>query len=624
MLAIIVIPIWIAFALLLKRCATSWRDSLLGASVCWAVVLTCVTEGLSSVSFLRLAPLVLVWGFLCLISLFMTWRSGPSTRILIRCKILSTTENRLILAAIGLICMATAITATCAPPNNWDSMTYHLARVGHWVDNQSVRHYPTHNLRQLYLGPWAEFAILNFQILAGSDRLAPFVQLLAMLGCLVGVSRLAQRLGADVQGQIFASLVCATIPMGILQSSSTQTDYVAAFWLVCFLNCAFELARSSRSTSLALFAGASLGLAALTKATAVLFAIPFGVVAATTLIVKERRSAMRPLFTVVVCAMLINIPHLLRNRSMFGTWTGDPVELSELLNATHSPKAIVSNLVRNVVIHSQGLPVGASILVGATERFHHIIGWDVNNERTTFHNNPFVLGPKYHEDYQGNPLHLALIAFLVTLCLLKRSANPAAFLYSICTVVAFILFCAVLKWQPWHSRLQLPLFVVGSALCGLLPILTGRRQGVIAVSALLFVGAIMPAMMNRLRPLVSSESIIFKDRTSLYFAARTDLLPSYMSAVRKLDPSSVGYLGLISEDDSWEYPVWIFARFRAANLKIVHVDVRNASKSMEPPELNWIIVIDHPPVDGRLSAYDCVFESSEIRVYRLREQNREK
>ncbi len=40
-------------------------------------------------------------------------------------------------------------------------------------------------------------------------------------------------IGEDLRAQAFIAAVAAAIPMGIVQSSSTQNDYVVAFWLVC-------------------------------------------------------------------------------------------------------------------------------------------------------------------------------------------------------------------------------------------------------------------------------------------------------------------------------------------------------------------------------------------------------
>ena len=54
------------------------------------------------------------------------------------------------------------------------------------------------------------------------------MQLLAALVSIVGVSELARLLGASRSTQIAASVICATIPSGILLATSTENDYFAA------------------------------------------------------------------------------------------------------------------------------------------------------------------------------------------------------------------------------------------------------------------------------------------------------------------------------------------------------------------------------------------------------------
>src|SRR5262249_45093835 len=136
---------------------------------------------------------------------------------------------------------------------------------------------------QLYHPPWAEFAITHLQILSDSDRFANGIQWLSMVGSVVGVSLIAKLLGGDRKAQVFASVFAATIPMGILQASSTQNDFVVAFWLVCFVAYTLRIVtnRSDQESQTVvawepvLGAGASLGLALMTKGTAYIYSAPF-------------------------------------------------------------------------------------------------------------------------------------------------------------------------------------------------------------------------------------------------------------------------------------------------------------------------------------------------------------
>jgi len=118
-----------------------------------------------------------------------------------------------VLLLVGLI-------ALLAPPNTFDSMTYHMSRVAHWAHQGSVAPYPTHIVRQITAPPLAEFAILQLQLLSGGDRLANLVQFFALCGCVLNVSLIAARLRAGPRGQILAAVAC-----GVLLGRQQHADH---------------------------------------------------------------------------------------------------------------------------------------------------------------------------------------------------------------------------------------------------------------------------------------------------------------------------------------------------------------------------------------------------------------
>ncbi len=216
-----------------------------------------------------------------------------------------------IISVVGVI-------ALIAPPDTFDSMTYHMARVSHWIQNGNVFFYPTSILRQLYMPPWAEFAIAHFQILSGTDRFANIVQWFAMAGSILGISLITAQLGASLKGQIFSAVFCSTIPMGILQGSSTQTDYVVTFWIVCLIYYIL-LYYSEPKISVMLWAGMSLGLAILTKGTAYFYAFPFIIWFCFLSIKFFRWNFWKPIALIVALVISINLGHYMRNYNLFGT-----------------------------------------------------------------------------------------------------------------------------------------------------------------------------------------------------------------------------------------------------------------------------------------------------------------
>jgi hypothetical protein len=154
------------------------------------------------------------------------------------------------------------------PPNNWDSMHYHLARVAAWHAQRDLGYFPTHNAIENVYPPNAELLVLWTVAFLGRDVVAALPQLLASLATAASVFVIARRLGHERRAAAFCALLFPTLTIVALESVTTQNDLVEASFVAAAV--ALALGRSRAETALA---GLALGLAAGTKLT-FLYALP--------------------------------------------------------------------------------------------------------------------------------------------------------------------------------------------------------------------------------------------------------------------------------------------------------------------------------------------------------------
>jgi len=556
--------------------SVSLREGFLFIAILGGVSVTVITEILSAFSSITFGWLVVFWcvvllGATCFVITLMKRQRlvvlSPSLRLPFRAVPF--------LSGLVLIVALTGVTAFVSPPNNYDSMTYHMSRVVHWIQDRNVSFYPTHIGRQLYMNPWAEFAIMHLQILGDGDRFANFVQWFSMIGCLIGVSLLAKQFGGDWQTQLFAAIFAGTIPMGILQSSSTQTDYAVSFWLVCFTYFLISLIRQGQiHWPYALGAGFSLGLAVLTKPTAYMFAGPFVVWAAYVFLSKFGFDSWKLALLIGAACLVLNSGHYTRNLGLFGSPIGPKTNMSY---DVISPSSLLFNVDRNLALH-RGSGIRSSI-----REFHRVLNIDINDPRTTWYSQltkSQVLKPSLHEDTAGNLLHLSLILSASLLFFISKEIRSSRVLASYLTALfcGFLLFCALLKWTPWNIRLQLPLFVLASPFVAAVLFKTLHEKVIVTIAFALLLSALPWALFNSTRPLVGDQNIWNRTRLDQYFENRQDLRNGFFGAAYFLKSNKCGQIGLDIGFNDWEYPFWPLLNPDANDaIRIEHVNVKNES-----------------------------------------------
>jgi hypothetical protein len=589
---------WLLCFLYLRCRGTEWRTAFLSTSVLWGVYATFLTESLSLFTALSRPFLAAGWAVPAIAAGILLLRAGSFPKRLTIPTL--TRTDKLIVSTISVLLTLTLIQAVVSPPNNSDSMTYHMARVMHWMQQGSVAHFPTSDLRQIELNPWAEFAIMQFQMLSGGDYLANVVQWFSMLGGVVGVSYIACLLGATGRGQLFSGLLAATLPMVLLQSSSTQNDLVVSFWLVCFVMFGM-ISSKEKPVFWIVLMSSSLGLAILTKGTAYIYAFPFML----WFFAKDVRSSWRRTVlkysAIAIIVLLVNLGHYQRNFRLFHS----PLNSGSypFSNDRMTPAVLLSNISRNVAIHlltpSQELN---RLPLGILESFHSAIGIRIDDPGTTWPNTSFEkIRFIPHDDYSGNPLHICLFGTVFFLVVRNKYRGSHAFSHALATLAGFILFCVMLRWQPWHSRLHLPLFMLFSPVAGVVCAEMKKSWSIPVMTLMFSFGAFVWIIFNCFRPMVSLSSLVSTYPPSIFTTPRRlsylnnlskDKRESFLAVIDTVNAGKYKNIGLSFSDNTFEYPIWALTRERGEKApRIEHINVTNVSNTLPLAPFNPDIIL---------------------------------
>lgn len=493
----------------------------------------------------------------------------------------SLTSKGMIAVLVGLFGLL-GFTAVVAAPNNWDSFTYHLPRILHWIQNGSVAHYPTHITRQLIMPPWSEYTMMHLFLLSSSDRFVNCVQWLSMVGSCVGISLVVKRLGGSLGQQYSAMLVAATLPIGLLEATSTQNDYALAVWCVAVL-LYFLDAKEKLTWQAALLCSVSLALALMTKGTGYIILFPVVLVSIVTLTKKNGVTAlMQKLSVGTLIVLVLNSGVYWRNWTVFGSpLTTDEVTI---VNTSADPRIAAIAVVRSLGVHlASSFQAVNSALYSASISAHKIMGVDINDPRLFTGYNYQVFPYRNHEDYASNPLHMILfLGGVFATVALRRRLDRRVLWYTAIVFGSFVALSVMIRWNVWLSRIFVPVFILAAPI----PVLSFRPiiQKHIACVALVILACVggYVSITNETRPLVGHMSILKRDRLDQYFANAPDLRSYYMQQLTKAVMSGSNNIGLAKlNGDVWEYPVWVMLSSMGNRpYRIEHVNVQNRSKAI--------------------------------------------
>ena len=567
------------------------RQSFVYAATVYTLCLVLATEFFSIWHILQFETLLAFWTGLTIVSGLYLYFYGN------RQAVLHTLNGAWIqfraskaLWVVTLVWSLILAIALVYPPNNWDSMVYHMPRVLSWIQHGSIDFFSTAVLRQLYQQPLAEWNILHFQILSGGDRYANTVQWLALVGCSIAASLITRELKQPFPVQVLALVIAATLPMGLLQGSSTQNDLVVSFWLLTFALFALQYLRKPPAARLA-FCGLTLGFALLTKGTAYAVALPLAVMLLLYGIIhtKGARSQVKLAFAAVVIlavALLLNGGHYARNWSLSGNplYTGHENYRNEKIDIP----VLWSNLIRNSALHWGVYNNRINAIILDITRSMLRSRMDIP-EATFAASSSLAIIYSKHEDHAGNFLHFWVVSFSTVGILLFRrrfNSNSIIIAFAISLLMVAISYCILLKWQIWGSRLHTPLFMLGAPVAAVFVSSLGARlRG--HFTKIFLIMSVPWVFFNETRPIYSDDGqVIFSvDRTEAHFYYFPELLQPYVDVLFYLKehmPTEVGIDPVHHEYREYpEYPIRVLMREYLESIsRVEHISTRNISRRL--------------------------------------------
>ena len=476
------------------------------------------------------------------------------------------------------------------PPNNWDSLTYHMGRIPHWVENQNIYPFASHIYRQVYSPPLAELIVAHFCILNKADFLANSIQLVYLIGCLATILAIANEFQFSKRVKIICCVFVITTPEILLQATSTQNDIIVSFYLLAAILFAIKTINKNSISNLLFFSICS-GLAIFTKGTAYIFLLPIIIVWTIFFLRKNKNFlSFMKVGLVALFILLINSGLYFRNFSL----TADPLGKNEehLFNERFDVKSTFMTTIKNIGNHLGVYPIN-SLTNQVVEKIQLVIGEKIDDPKTNFNGLSFKLEEwQHHEDTASNFFQIILILFCTVIILINRKKYPPLVLLLLgIPIIEFVLFCFILKWQPWHTRLQPPIFFMSAffvAICldRQIGVIKSNSIKFILPSTILFIYAFIIILFNPSRPFITNhltKDVYLTDTRFKKYCANFSKYEMDYKTVRNYLKKHKGKVGLELGGDMWEY--LLYYDVFSTNEKLAYpINIANISSKLQKNE----------------------------------------
>ena len=558
----------------------------------WTLYCYIITESLSFGNSLTRTGLLAAWGIydICLLTVFVhqTRREKLSAQQ-IRSDFLGVLHSKgaicfLIYAVVMIACALIII------PYNWDSMTYHCARLFHWAQNKSVAHYATGNSRQVSSPVLAAFVNVNVYILTkNGGSVLNLLQCVSYLSNGMLVYAVAKKLQLSSKSCVLSAVLFYSMPIAFAEALTTQVDNFSAFWLLSFVYLILDFTKKNQKIRF--------DKETMEKVTVLSLCVAFGYLSKPSvgfgmlffagwlfimvLVRKDNWKVFLYALGAGILLVIILLPELSRSFQTFHAFASQETGARQLIGSLH-PRHILVNLSKNLAFNLPcvWLYQSSKNIYSFVNKIAAWLRIDINSPAISEDGREFsVHQPQTYDcDMAVNPVIVWAILIgtvIFVICLknyIKNNENSQKIGYFIVSAGSFFLFCAVLRWEPFVSRYMISYLAL---LCPAIGIVLDMVQERVPQEAVRGTCIILYFLcMTEMLGLFLNYRDIVKDYRGDkgYFVVRNGIYNDYEEITEYINTLDIKSLGLYIGSDSYEYPL---IQMLSGNLRIEHVNVGN-------------------------------------------------
>ncbi len=433
------------------------------------------------------------------------------------------------------------------PPNNGDSLIYHLPRQIIWISEMTIFSERMPYAHMNIMPPLMEWIGVQFYLITGTDRWHFLINFAAYLASMCLIRQLVAECNASRSTQWFAVLFFSTLPAAFYQASNTKNDLFLAFFLLALFRIACKINLSVIGQRIgAVICAILAGMAVLIKGTAVAYLPPLFIVSAFRFFASGQR--VKLLSFIIIVLVFAPIAYYEYSPQLFNEGIkSDYAAASATLNKNLDASTTASVLIRNVALQmalpshlcNEYLEKICDFLCGKIG----VPAQDIDSIYTAKPSFKIDFLP-FYEDNATSILHflLPIIVAFGGFIFIKNLSQRNLTLDSVgIFILSLILFSFLFRWQPFHSRLLIPAVALASPGIGIFLGSLRRQWIAFSIVALMFIW-LTPSFFSWSRPILGRLTVFEMDEHAGISRAGSgaSFLPSYGKAMSNAGIANVG------------------------------------------------------------------------------------